>query len=455
MTHKPRLLVVDDEAGHRMMIRAVMEDEGFEVVESGDGNSCLEFLEREHADVILLDIRMPGLDGMRVLERINRMQIPAQVVMLTAHGSVDSAVEAMKMGAFDYMNKPADIEELKAVLGKAYEQEKAVLEHLPDESRISQLQQEVQLLGESPAMRQLMEKVEQVGPTEVNVLILGESGTGKELVARALHQVSARSSGPLISVNCAALPAELLESELFGYQKGAFTGAVKDKPGKFQLAEKGTLFLDEIGELPLQLQAKLLRALQDKVVHPLGGNREIRVDTRVLAASNKDLAQEAREGRFRQDLYYRLNVVELQVAPLRERPEDIPVLVNHFLRLLAEKNNKRIRGISRDFLEAMRNYHWPGNVRELENTMERAIILARGETLDTRDLPESILQPEEEGLSQESLSSGKSMDEEEKEALEEALKTHQGHREKTARALGISRRSLQYKLKKHGLIKRG
>ena len=453
MPNNPRLLVVDDEAGHRMMVRAVMQDQGFEVLEAANGEQCLEILEKERVEVVLLDMKMPGMEGIQVLERISRMQARTQVVMLTAFGSVGSAVEAMKKGAFDYLTKPADIEELKSVIHRAYEYQRLVLENSRHKPGIGAVQARVELIGQSRAISRVLELVSQVGPSEANVLIQGESGTGKELVARALHQASPRKNGPLISINCAAMPAELLESELFGYQKGAFTGAGKDKPGKFQLADKGTLFLDEIGEFPLQLQAKLLRSLQEKLIQPLGGAREIGVDVRFLAATNKELLEEVRAGRFRHDLYFRLNVVEIKVPPLRERMEDLPLLVNHFVRLLGQKNKKEMRRITPGFLESLAGYDWPGNVRELENVIERAIILSRSDALDVRDLPESIVQggiksgPEPEHEDE-------SLDRAEKETLERALKDHQGHREKTAQALGISRRTLQYKLKKHGLTKR-
>ncbi len=454
MSDKPRLLVVDDESGHRMMVRAVMQDQGYEVLEASSGQQCLEFLEKEDADVVLLDIKMPGMDGIQVLERINRMQTRIQVVMLTAYGSVGSAVEAMKQGAFDYLTKPADIEELKEVIEKAREYKKLVEANLQHKPGITLNQNRPEIIGQSPAMQRVLDLVEQVGSSQASILVLGESGTGKELIANALHRASPRSQGPLISVNCAAMPAELLESELFGYQKGAFTGAVKDKPGRFQLADKGTLFLDEIGELPLQLQPKLLRAVQEKLIQPLGGTQEMEVDVRLLAATNKDLYQEVMSGNFREDLYFRLKVVEIVVPPLRDRMEDLPFLVNHFVQVLGQKNKKEVRGITSNFLHALQGYHWPGNVRELENVMERAIILSRSDVLDVRDLPESISRSAEGSERELGSFSEESLDEAEKEKLEKVLNSHGGHRERTARALGISRRTLQYKLKKYGLTKK-
>ncbi|WP_291323382.1 sigma-54 dependent transcriptional regulator [Desulfonatronospira sp.] len=454
MTDKPKLLVVDDEAGHRMMIKAVMQDQGFEILEAVNGMQCLEILDSRGADVVLLDIKMPGIDGMQVLEQINRRHPGVQVVMLTAFGSVGSAVDAMKQGAFDYLTKPADIEELKSVMVMALDYSRLVRESAPPGKSLPGLQEKARIIGQSIAMQRVMDLVEQVGPSEANVLLLGESGTGKELVARALHQAGSRSQGPMVSINCAALPRELLESELFGYQKGAFTGAVKDKPGKFQLAHKGTLFLDEIGEFPLQLQAKLLRALQEKMVQPLGSSHEIAVDVRFVAATNKDLLREVRAGNFRQDLYYRLSVVEIEVPPLRERMDDLTFLVNHFVEILGRKNRKQVRGINSNFLQALKRYHWPGNVRELENVVERAIILCRSDVLDVGDLPESIALAGGSTQAEQKSPHGEGLQDAEKKALEQMLKTHNGHRENTARALGISRRTLQYKLKKYGLTRK-
>jgi len=455
MTNKPKLMVVDDESGHRQMIRAVMQDEGYQVLDAENGQKCLDLMDKNSVDVILLDMKMPVLDGLQTLEKIKKKKNPPPVVMVTAFGSVGSAVDAMKAGAFDYLTKPADIDELKVVVKKAHDYRLLTRENIHLKDKISELQRSVRIIGQGAAMRRVMELVEQVAPSEANVLILGESGTGKELVARALHEASARRDGPLVKVNCAALPEELLESELFGYHKGAFTGAVRDKPGRFQLAEKGTLFLDEIGELPLHLQAKILRALQERVVEPLGSVRGEKVDVRLLAATNKNLDQEIRSGKFRQDLYFRLNVLEIRIPSLRERLEDLPLLVNHFIRVLGEKNRKQIRGVDRSFLEALNKYHWPGNVRELENVVERAIILSRSDILDVSDLPPVIV--ESLSLDREKKTFGPAKDdylmEGEKKALIRALRDNSGHREKTAESLGISRRSLQYKLKKHGLIR--
>lgn len=455
MKNKPAIMVVDDESGHRQMIKAVMQDEGYHIIEAVNGQQCLDLFKKETVDVILLDMKMPVLDGMGALEKIKKQRNHPPVIMLTAFGTVGSAVEAMKTGAFDYLTKPADIDELKVVVEKAYNYSLLTSENIHLKDKLGRLQKNSHIIGQSRAMRQAMELVEQAAPSEANVLILGESGTGKELVAKALHEASLRKDGPLVKVNCAALPEELLESELFGYYKGAFTGAVHDKPGRFQLAQKGTLFLDEIGELPLHLQAKILRALQERVVEPLGSIREEKVDVRLLAATNKDLKEEVKNGTFRQDLYFRLNVLEIRVPPLRERLEDLPLLVNHFVRILGEKNRKQVRRVDRSFLDALNNYNWPGNVRELENVVERAVILSRSDVLNASDLPVGIRESQitSEDKKADLPEFHDYLDNAEKEALLKALRDNKGHREKTAASLGISKRSLQYKLKKHGLIR--
>jgi two-component system NtrC family response regulator len=455
------LLVIDDEPGHRLMVRAVMEDVGWHVVEAGSGEEGLELLVHEQVHVVLLDMRMPGMDGQETLARILEIQPGLPVVMLTAYGTVGSAVEAMKCGAFDYLTKPADNEELVAVLEKAWEHRRLVVENEELRKRYVENDPTAPLVGASQVMHRMRDFIRQAGPSEATVLIMGESGTGKELIAQALHDASTRARQPLVKVNCAALPGHLLESELFGYVRGAFTGAVKDKPGRFQLARGGTLFLDEIGELPLELQAKLLRVLQERVVEPLGGVRPVSVDVRIIAATNRDLRREVAKGTFREDLYFRLNVLEVVSPPLRKRMEDLPQLVEELLGKLCRKNRKSIRCISADFFEALSRHSWPGNVRELENVLERALILSRTDSLSADALPPQLFgdEPQVADMQQERPvvdddSRPCSLDEAEKGELLRALDVHGGHREKTADALGISRRTLQYKLKKFGLTRR-
>lgn len=447
------VLVIDDEPAHRLMVRVVLGDAGFRVLEADNGATGLNILRTKSVDVVLLDMRMPGMSGLEVLQRLREGGTFPPVIMLTAFGNVGSAVEAMKTGAFDYLSKPADNDELLAVVQKAAEHASLRRENRELKKQIGRMR-ETRIIGDSPDMRAVVELIEQVGPSEANVLILGESGTGKELVAQMLHEHSHRKNGPLVKVNCAALPENLLESELFGYVKGAFTGAAQDKPGRFQLAEGGTLFLDEIGELPLTLQAKILRALQERVVEPLGGIAPVSVDVRFIAATNRRLPDMIEKGTFREDLYYRLNVLEIRIPPLRERLEDIPLLADYLLRKLGQKNSKPLRSVSREFLEALMRYEWKGNVRELENVLERSLILCRDDILDVRDLPDHLRAPAESAASSSSVLKESPLETAERNALEDTLRKCGGHRERTAKALGISRRTLQYRLKKYGLTTR-
>ena len=450
----PTVLIIDDEPAHRLMVRVVLGDAGFKVLEADNGPAGLAAVRTRPVDVILLDMRMPGMSGQEVLQRLQESGSCPPVIMLTAFGSVGNAVEAMKAGAWDYLTKPADNDELLAVVQKAAEHVRLTRENRDLKKQIGQLR-DTRLIGDSPAMRRVVELVEQVGPSEANVLILGESGTGKELVAQLLHEHSLRGNGPLVKVNCAALPETLLESELFGYVRGAFTGATQDKPGRFQLAAGGTLFLDEIGELPMTLQAKILRALQERIVEPLGGVAPVSVDVRFIAATNRDLPAMIAEGKFREDLYYRLNVLEIRIPPLRERTEDIPLLADHLLARLCRKNNRPVRAASRGFLDALTRHEWRGNVRELENVLERSLILCRGDVLDVQDLPDHLLSPARQPARPvETAPAENPLEAAERHALQETLRRYAGHRERTAQALGISRRTLQYRLKKYGLTTR-
>ena len=449
----PTVLIIDDEPAHRLMVRVVLGDAGFKVLEADNGPAGLAAVRTRPVDVILLDMRMPGMSGQEVLQRLQESGSCPPVIMLTAFGSVGNAVEAMKAGAWDYLTKPTDNDELLAVVQKACDHARLTRENRDLKKQIGQLR-DTRLIGDSPAMRRVVELIEQVGPSEANVLILGESGTGKELVAQLLHEHSLRREGALVKVNCAALPETLLESELFGYVRGAFTGATQDKPGRFQLAAGGTLFLDEIGELPMTLQAKILRALQERIVEPLGGVTPVSVDVRFIAATNRDLPAMIAEGKFREDLYYRLNVLEIRIPPLRERPEDIPLLTDHLLAKLCRKNNRPVRSVSRDFLDALSRHEWRGNVRELENVLERSLILCRGDVLDVQDLPEHLLSPARTTATPSAAPAENPLEAAERHALEETLRRYAGHRERTAQALGISRRTLQYRLKKYGLTTR-
>lgn len=498
MRIEKKLLVIDDESALRMLVRAVMESVGWQVVEAPSGLDAVEMFQEDPflADVALLDMRMPGLDGHATLERLHEIRSTLPVVMLTAFGTVGSAVDAMKRGAFDYITKPADNDELITVLEKAHQYSTLLSENVRLRQELESDLSGGRLVGGSLAMRQIADFIRQVAPSEATVLIMGESGTGKELIADALHNHSNRSDRPLVKVNCAALPGQLLESELFGYEKGAFTGAFKDKPGRFILARGGSIFLDEIGELPLEIQAKLLRVLQERVVEPLGSVKPVPVDVRIICATNRNLRQEVREGRFREDLYFRLNVLELTVPPLRERLDDLPLLVHDLLERLSQKNHREVRRVSPAFMEALAAYAWPGNVRELENVLERALILNRSDILGPESLPSQILQsqhraaehgapaipaasPASSGWSQppaapvqtgqpglpgphglngpngavQTPEFANPLEKAEYDALLQALSQYGGHRERTAEALGVSRRTLQYKLKKFGLTR--
>ncbi|MDR1488991.1 MAG: sigma-54 dependent transcriptional regulator [Desulfovibrio sp.] len=457
------VLVIDDEPGLRLMVRAVLEDEGWTVFEAASGEEGLALFstDRNFARVALVDMNMPGMDGNSTLTRLHEIRPGLPVVMLTAYGTIGSAVEAMKGGAFDYLTKPADNDELVLTLNRAFEYSRLQEENSLLRLELSGGDPLNNLVGTGPAMRAVHAFIRQAGPSEATVLISGESGTGKELIAESLHACSNRSAKPLIKVNCAALPSQLLESELFGYVRGAFTGAFKDKPGRFQLASGGTIFLDEIGEVPLDLQAKLLRVIQDRTLEPLGSVRPVQVDVRIIAATNRNLRQAATEGKFREDLFFRLNVLEIKAPALRERQEDIPLLVSRLVDKLSVKNHKSVRGVTPGFLRALCVYSWPGNVRELENVLERALILSRSDMPDTDSLPPYIADPEAFRTYKagavppgQAPSPDASGEETERAALIQALRLHGGHREKTAAALGISRRTLQYKLRKLGLTAR-
>jgi len=456
------ILVIDDEKALRLMVSAILEDAGWCVAEAANAEEALAVLEGSTGSnirVILLDVGMPGMSGHDLLPLLRRNYSGIPVVMLTAFGTVGSAVEAMKNGAFDYLTKPADNDELVTVVEKALEQARLLQENTRLRERVAGNDPLAALVGTSAPMHRVHELIRQAGPSEATVLIMGESGTGKELIADALHAFSPRAPHAMIKVNCAALPPHLLESELFGYVKGAFTGAVKDKPGRFQLADKGSLFLDEIGEMPAEVQAKLLRVLQERIVEPLGSVRPVSVDVRIITATNRDLANAVQEGSFREDLYFRLNVLEIVAPPLRDRTEDLPTLVAALLQRLCKKNRKDIRGISPATLEVFGRYSWPGNVRELENVLERGVILSRSNILTPDALPEKILreQPISSAFNGQLPESVYGMEQvvasAERDALIRALDANNGHRERTAEALGISRRTLQYKLKKFGFTR--
>ncbi len=452
MSEKPRILVVDDEESHRIMLRAVLKDEGYEVVEAADGTEAVRAVEQEPFDLVLLDVRMKTMDGIEALNEIRKISPLIPVLIMTAYASVKTAVEALKAGAFDYLTKPLDIEELKILIEKALELYHLREENLTLKERLGDRFDFSKIIGKSRKMRELFDTLSLVAPTDATILILGESGTGKELVANAIHHNSFRKSQPFIKISCSALPETLLESELFGHERGAFTGAIARREGRFQLAHRGTIFLDEVGEMSQTTQMKLLRVLQEKEFEPLGSTQTLKVDVRVIAATHKDLTQEVKEGRFRDDLFYRLNVIPIHLPPLRERKEDIPDLANHFLSQYREKNKKEIKEFSPKALDLLIRYEWPGNIRELENCIERAVIVARGELIAPVDLPPSIQNlPAGKGDSEILFPAGISLQEAEKALILKTLEDAGGNRSRAAEILGINRRTLQMKLKEYGM----
>jgi two-component system, NtrC family, response regulator HydG len=449
---KAKILVVDDESSHRQMIKAVLSAEGYEIREAADGNQAVKAVEEKFHDLILMDIRMPGLSGIEALQKIKDISPGIPIIIMTAYASVNTAIDALKSGAYDYLTKPLDIEELKILVAKALQFQKLEQENIYLREQLNNRFDFSNIIGRSPAMKQLFETMALVAPSEAGVLIVGESGTGKELIANAIHQNSSRAQRPFIKVNCAALPETLLESELFGHEKGAFTGAMARKQGRFQLAHNGSILLDEIGEMSPPTQAKILRVLQEREFEPIGSPQTIKVDTRVIAATNKNLEEEIKEGRFREDLFYRINVVTIRVPPLRERREDIPLLADFFLKRFAEKNRRVIKGFTPRAMDLLMRHDWSGNVRELENVIERAVIMARGEMITPMEFPENLKELDVE-LKEPSfdLSPGRSLKEVEKEMILRTLAETDGNRTHAADILGISRRTLQLKLKEYGI----
>jgi two-component system response regulator HydG len=444
------LLIVDDEAGHRQMLRAYLEDENFQVSEAPDGLQAVVAIQERPFDLVLLDLKMPGLDGLEVLHRMRRITAATPIIMMTAFGTIEAAVEAIKAGAQDFVAKPLDMEELTLKIRKVLHLHELRQESLLQQERLEARFDFSRIIGHSLKMMEIFETLALAAPTEATVLILGESGTGKELIADAIHRNSLRRQKPLIKLNCAALQESLLESELFGHERGAFTGALSRKEGRFQQADGGTIFLDEIGDMSLNTQAKMLRVLQEKEFEPVGGTRTLKVDVRVIAATNKNLLQEVQAGRFREDLYYRLNVVSLTMPPLRERLEDIPPLVEHFVKVYAERNRRPIKGVAPRVLDACQRYQWPGNVRELENAIERAVIMCTGDYIRLEDLPLTLRSPGPEAVIGEvGIKAGLSMREMEKQLILKTLEETQGNKSKAARLLGISRRTLLNKLQEY------
>jgi len=452
-----RVLIIEDEANMRHMLEMLLKKSGYEVRTAVDGQEGLEAVEKEKFHFILCDIKMPRMDGMAFLKSASDTVRDTPVIMMSAYGTIDTAIEAMKLGAYDYISKPFKPDEVLMTLKKAEEREKLKSENLKLKNRIQRIEQSYtfsNIVAKSKAMQSVFDLIKKVADYKTTVLIHGESGTGKELIARAIHFNGSRHTNSLVSVNCGGIPETLLESEMFGYKKGAFTDAWRDKRGYFEEADKGTIFLDEIGELPIPLQTKLLRVLQEEEITPLGSTVTKKVDVRVIAATAKDLPEEIKNARFREDLYYRINVVTIYLPPLRERREDIPLLTDHFIKSFNAKLKKNIRGLSSEAMEQFMVHRWPGNVRELENVIERSILLAPGDVLEISDLPPELKAARfpSGGLTREGISSIKEASRLlEKRLIERALSKTGGNKSQAAKMLEISRPMLISKIKQYKL----
>ncbi len=445
------ILIVDDEAGVRASLGGVLRDEGYQVDAVDSGEACLDQVARKPYDVLLLDVWLPGLDGLATLERLRERRIDAQVIMISGHGNVESAVRATKLGAFDFLEKPLALEKTVLAVRNALRQRRLEVENTTLRARVGRTPT---IVGDSRVMAQLREQIAMAAPTNGRVLIAGENGTGKELVARQIHALSHRRTGPFVEVNCAAIPEELIESELFGHMRGAFTGAVADRRGKFEMATGGTLFLDEVGDMSLKTQAKVLRALQEQVVEPVGGQSSIRVDVRVIAATNKDLVEEIRGGRFRDDLYFRLNVIPIFVPPLRERGDDIRRLAEHFVSELAREYGRRPKQFRTDALRILQTYRWPGNVRELRNVIERLMIMVAGEEIVAADLSfldATVAPAPTPGAVVDVRPLYTARDAWEREYILGALAAFDGNISRTADTLGVERSNLYRKMRSLGI----
>jgi two-component system response regulator PilR (NtrC family) len=451
---KSKILVVDDEPGMREFLEIMLEKDGYIVETAADGSKAIDKIENTLFDLAIVDIQMPGMNGIEVLKRVNEKSPETVVIMITAYASHETAIEAMKLGAYDYITKPFKIDEIKLVIKKALDKKRLEREN-------SRLRKELEtkygfgnIIGRSPAILRIFELIKRVSELKVNILITGESGTGKELVARAIHYSGTRREGSFVPVNCGAIPESLMESELFGYRRGAFTGASRDKKGLFEEADGGTIFLDEIADLPLHLQVKLLRVIEEKTIRPLGSTEPVPVDVRVIAATNKVLEEEVAKGKFREDLFYRLNVIKIHLPPLRERREDISPLAIHFINKYSREMGKDIRGISPKALEILEGYHYPGNIRELENIIARCVALETSNVIRQETLPQLVTGKSYLDL-ETSFSSSDSLDtllaNVERKKIEQALRQASGNKTEAAKLLGITLRSLRYRLTKHGL----
>ncbi len=453
MTQEKRsILVVEDEAKLRRLVELQLADEGFQVQSTPDAESALQILNKESFDLLLTDFRLPGMNGLDFLQAAKRIDAQMPVVIMTAYGSVESAVDAMKAGASDYVLKPFSLAELVLVIRKELDTNRLREENRSLREALGRRYEYANIVANSEKMQAVLALVERVAPSNVTVLIGGESGVGKDLIARAIHEHSQRASGPFIKINSTAIPETLLESELFGYEKGAFSGATASKPGKFELADRGTLFLDEIGDVPASIQVKLLRVLQEREFERLGGTKTHKVDVRLIAATNRDLRAALEEGTFREDLYYRLNVVAIDIPPLRDHKEDIPALVKFFLEKFAKESDVPPKSLTPDAMKLLMDFRWPGNVRELENVIQRAITLSEKTTLDVSDIQLDSRTPRGNSSANSFLlPEGMTLDQWEQETIREALKRANGNKSQAARMLGLSRNALRYRLSQMGV----
>ncbi|MGA2743230.1 MAG: sigma-54 dependent transcriptional regulator [Candidatus Sulfotelmatobacter sp.] len=451
----PAILIVEDEAKMRRLLELNLGEDGFTTFSAGDAEAGLKLLRENLIDLILTDLKLPGMNGLEFLQTIKRQNAALPVVVMTAFGSVETAVEAMKAGASDYVLKPFSLTEMRMVIHKELDVRNLREENRTLREALGKRYAHPNIVARSPKMQEVLATVERVAPTNATVLLGGESGVGKDLIARAIHEKSRRASGPFLKINSTAIPENLLESELFGFEKGAFTGAVASKPGKFELADKGTLFLDEIGDVPPVTQVKLLRVLQEREFERLGGTRTVKVDVRLIAATNRDLRAALEQGTFREDLYYRLNVVPIDIAPLRERKEDIPDLADLFISQFSGESGKPVEGITPEAMQILVNYYWPGNVRELQNIVERACALAKGSVLTPADIHLDTRTAKAANGAGGFLPEGMTLEQWEDEMVQEALRRANGNKSQAARLLGLSRNALRYRLSKIGIADEG
>lgn len=449
-----KILIVDDEEGMRHMLSIILKKEGYETTSVSNGNEALKAIENDEFDFILCDIRMPDMDGLTLLGELKKRGCNSTIIMMSAYGTIDTAIEAMKLGAYDYISKPFKSDEIILTIRKAEERERLRRENIFLKKEVEDRYKFSNIIAKSKKMLEVFETISKIASYKSTVLIIGESGTGKELIAKAIHYNSPRGNKPFVPINCGAIPENLLESELFGHVRGAFTDAVSTKKGLFEEADGGTIFLDEISDLPLSLQVKLLRVLQEEEIRRVGDTKSIKVDVRVIAASIKDLAEEVKMGRFREDLYYRLNVLSIYLPPLRERKEDIPLLVNHFIEKFNKKIGRNIKGITSDAVKILMDYEWKGNVRELENVIERAVILAEGDYITVEQLPETLMKTVREpviSVGEGEFSIKKASEALEKELIKKALQYTGGNRTRAAKLLEISHKALLYKMEEYGI----